>query len=277
MRAPILLSLSLLAACGGSGTVSFNDDTSKTGTDVTVSDGSGDGTTDGEDPEEIEDWTGSTLIVDSPVSGEVLPYGEDSDFVASVLDASGNETDFDDLVWTTNASDWSETGADFASDGLDIGTQAISVEATLPDGTLLRNTVGGVRVQHPDTGTYVGNLAVDISGEFNDFPITAACIGAAIVEVDLYGETATGDSTCIVSLLGFTVDALHVFDFAVDGDEVYGNVSLDLSFFQLEFEVAGALSDGVVSAQWATDYAGLVDVAGAMELERLTTEVSSGE
>jgi len=277
VRAPMICIFSFLAACNsGSGTVSFKDDVAS-GDDLTVSSGdNGDGTT-GTTEEDPGDWTGASLVVESPVAGEVLPYGEDSTFTAVVLDASGSPTDFSDLVWTTNASSWSETGADFESDGLDVGTQAISVEAVLPDGTVLRNSVGGVRVQHPDTGTYVGNLAVDISGEYNDFPITAACIGAAVVTVDVYGETAVGDSTCIVSLLGYSTEALHVFDFEVDGSNVAGQVSLDLSFFQIDFDVEGDLGDSAIQADWATDYGGFLAVEGEMLLERVTTEVSAGE
>jgi len=271
LRAPITFTLVFISACAGSGTVSFNEVGKTVGTD-SISDGGGTATTE----EAAADWTGSTLRVDTPSPGEVLPYGEDSTFTAVVLDASGAATDFTDLTWTTNASEWTETGADFESSGLDVGTQAISVEAILPDGTVLKNAVGGVRVQHPDTGTYVGNLAVDLSGEFQDFPITAACIGAAIVSVDLYGETAIGQSTCIVSLLGYSLEAVHDFDFEVDEDEVYGQVSLDLSFFLLVFEVVGDLGDSLISAAWATDYSGIA-LEGAMELSRVTTEVASEE
>jgi len=166
VRVPQVLMSVLLAGCGaGSGTVEYK-----------VNDLSGtselDGTT------STDDWTGSSLVVVSPQSGAVLPYNESSTFTAMVMDATGAETDFEDLVWTTNASDWTEIGTDFESDGLDVGTQALSVEAILPDGTVLRNSIGGIQVQHPNTGTYVGNLAVNLSGEFEDFPISAACIGA---------------------------------------------------------------------------------------------------
>lgn len=277
MRAPLVFSLSLLAACGsGSGTVAFTDDKSSSFSETTADDGTT-GTTGTTDDPVAEDWSGASLVVEAPAPGEVLPYGEDSTFTAYVLDADGGETDFADLVWTTSASSWTETGVEFESDGLDVGSQAITVEAALPDGTVLKNTIGGIKVQHPDAGTYVGNLTVDISGEYNDLPITASCVGAAIVGVDVYGETATGDSTCIVSLLGFSTEALHVFDFEVDDDAVVGMVSLDLSFFQIDFEVEGGIADSFISAEWATNYGGFIDVAGGMNLERVSTEVASGE
>lgn len=273
LSAPRFLILALLTGCGaGSGQVEYKvgDVSTGTGADATTN-------ADTDEDDDLADWSGATLVVESPQSGEVLPYSELSDFSAVVLDASGEPTDFDDLIWTTNASPWTETGASFESDGLDVGTQAITVDATLPDGTVLRNTVGGVRVQHPDTGTYVGNLAVNLAGEFNDFPINAACIGAAIITVDAYGETAVGDSTCVVSLLGFSTEALHVFNFAVDDSSVFGDVALDLSFFQVDFEVEGELGDETLTAEWATDYGGFLAIDGTLDLVRVTTEIAELE
>ena len=270
MRVPPVLTSLLVAGCtAGSGTVEYKVSN--------LEDPAGLDDTTVETSDDVGDWTGASLVVESPEPGAVLPYNELSNFTAMVLDASGAETEFADLVWTTNASDWTVTGIDFESDGLDVGTQAITVEAALPDGTVLRSSVGGVQVQHPDTGTYVGNLAVNLSGEFEDFPISAACIGAAIIEVDRYGETAVGDSTCIVSLLGFSTEALHVFDFAVNDSTVEGNVTLDLSFFQLDFEVVGDLEEDALTAEWTTDYGGFLAVDGTMDLERVTTEVSESE
>ena len=278
VRAPQMSILVFLAACSSSGTVTFNEGkVSEPGANTVDGAGEGEGEAGTTEPEEVGDWSGSTLVVDTPLPGDTLPYGEASAFAAVVLDASGSATDFTELVWTTDGSDWTEVGDDFESDGLDVGNQTLFVEAVLPDGTLLRNGIGGIRVQHPDAGTYVGNLAVDISGEYNGFPITASCIGAAIVGVDVYGERASGDSTCIVSLLGYSVDALHVFDFGVNGEDVEGTVSLDLSFFQLDFTVTGNLNDHTIVAEWATDYGGFIDVSGAMELDRVTTEVVGGE
>lgn len=274
LSAPRIFLLALLAGCGaGSGQVEYKVGDVNTGDDA-------DATTNADtndDDVELGDWSGATLVVESPQSGEVLPYSELSNFSAVVLDADGEATDFDDLVWTTNAGPWTETGADFESDGLDVGTQAITVDATLPDGTVLRNTVGGVRVQHPDAGTYVGNLAVNLAGEFNDFPINAACVGAAIITVDAYGETAVGDSTCVVSLLGFSTEALHVFNFAVDDTAVFGDVALDLSFFQVDFEVEGELGNEALTAEWATDYGGFLAIDGSLDLLRVTTEIAELE
>ena len=271
MRVAQLASLLLLAACGtNTGVVELDKGTTSSGFDDSVGDGSDDALDD-------LDWTDATLNVLSPASGEVLPYGETTIFAAEVLDQDGNSTPFEELSWVSSIGGWSGEGAELEVSDLDAGEHTIWVEAILPDGTRLNNSLGGIRVQHPSAGTYVGNLVVDIAGEFNDFPITASCIGAAVIQIDAYGETATGDSTCVVGLLGFNTEALHVFDFEVDEDEVFGMVSLDLTFFQLDFEVVGDLGSEVMSADWATNYADLVDVEGSMELERVTTEVDFDE
>ncbi len=270
-------------ACGSnSGIVPIKSDSlDSSGYDSTDGSGNtGDGTggaTDENSEELTGDWTGSSLVVLSPRPGEVLPYGETSEFSAIVVDASGEETDFTDLAWSSDVGGWTGEGATLDVDDLDVGMHAISVLADLPDGTRLRNTVGGVKVQHPDAGTYVGNLIVDLTGEYNGTPITASCIGAAVVYVDAYGETATGDSTCVIGLLGFSTEAKHVFDFMVTDNAVEGDVSLDLSFFQLDFGVTGTLEDAVITAEWTTDFSGFLTINGGMELDRVSTEVDFGE
>ena len=80
-----------------------------------------------------------------------------------------------------------------------------------------------------------------------------------------------------MSLLGFSTEALHVFDFVVDDDEVVGQVSLDLSFFQVDFEITGSLGDEAIAADWDTNYGGFIDVAGTMTLDRVSTEVDFAE
>jgi hypothetical protein len=260
----------MLAACGSStGVVEIGEDNNP-GFDDSVGD-------EADDPLDDIDWTGATLQVLSPSAGEVLPYGETTVFAAEVLDLEGNPTPFEALEWVSSVGDWSAQGPELEVDDLDAGQHTIWVEAVLPDGTRLNSSLGGIRVQHPDAGTYVGNLVVDIAGEFNELPITASCVGAAVLEIDAYGETATGESTCVVGLLGFSTEAIHVFDFEVFGDEVGGMVSLDLTFFQIEFDVTGLLGDELISADWEADYAGLVDVTGTMELERVSTEVDFNE
>jgi hypothetical protein len=260
----------VLAACGSSTGVVEIGEGNNPGFDDSVGDQA-------DDPLDDIDWTGATLQVLSPSAGEVLPYGETTVFAAEVLDLEGNPTPFEALEWVSSVGDWSAQGPELEVDDLDAGQHTIWVEAVLPDGTRLNSSLGGIRVQHPDAGTYVGNLVVDIAGEFNELPITASCVGAAVLEIDAYGETATGESTCVVGLLGFSTEAIHVFDFEVFGDEVGGMVSLDLTFFQIEFDVTGLLGDELISADWEADYAGLVDVTGTMELERVSTEVDFNE
>jgi len=274
MRAPLFLhasALLLLTACGSStGVIEVDKGNTTSGFDDTSGDES-------DDPLDDLDWTDATLYVLSPAAGDVLPYGDTTVFQAEVLDQDGNATPFEALQWASNVGGWSAEGPELEVDDLEAGVHTIWVEAVLPDGTRLNNSLGGIRVQHPDAGTYVGNLVVDIAGEFSGYPIAATCVGAAIIDIDAYGETATGDSTCVVALLGFSTEALHVFDLVLDGDEVVGQVSLDLSFFQVDFEVTGSLADDAIAADWDVNYADFVDVAGAMVLDRVSSEVDFPE
>ncbi|MFM2248124.1 MAG: hypothetical protein RL071_4199 [Pseudomonadota bacterium] len=223
--------------------------------------------------EDLEQWAGATLEIRSPASGAFLPYGEPADFEAIIVGADGVELPFDGVAWESSIDDWTATGASFEDAGLDVGTHTLSAEAVLPDGTRLVSQVAGVQVQSEATGTYVGNLIVDLTGEYNGTPITASCIGAAIVYVDLRGERVAGDSTCVLSFFGFDTEARHEFDLGIDGDEVAGTADLDLSFFALTFDATGGIDDETISAGWTGDVGGLLTVTGDLSIDRISRDV----
>jgi hypothetical protein len=224
--------------------------------------------------EDLEQWAGATLEIRSPEPGAFLPYGEPADFEAVIVGADGVELPFDGVAWESSIDDWTATGANFEDAGLDVGTHTLSAEALLPDGTRLVSQVAGVQVQAEAAGTYVGNLIVDLTGEYNGTPITASCIGAAIVYVDLRGERVAGDSTCVLAFFGFDTEARHEFDLAVDGDEVAGTADLDLSFFALTFDAAGEIDDETITASWTGDVGGLLEITGDLSIDRISRDVS---
>ena len=224
--------------------------------------------------EDLEQWAGATLEIRSPETGAFLPYGEPADFEAVVVGADGVPLPFDGVGWTSNIDDWTATGADFADAGLDVGTHTLSAEAVLPDGTRLVSQVAGVQVQAEAAGTYVGNLIVDLTGEYSGTPITASCIGAAIVSVDLLGERVTGDSTCVLALFGFDTEARHEFDMVIEDGALSGTADLDLSFFRLSFDAAGEVDGDTITATWAGNVGGLLDVSGDLDIDRISRDVT---
>lgn len=229
-----------------------------------------------DDGVDTEAFTDATLEILSPLSGDFLPLGEDHDFEAVLRDSSGTIMDFEDIVWTTSADDWTATGGTFTNNGLDVGTHTITAEALLPNDNRLVFAVGGVLVQHEDAGTYVGDLKVNITAEYDGTPITTACIGAAVLTVDPYGEHAVGDSTCTISLLGFELEAAHEFDLGVNDGQVDGDAIVDLSFFAIDMAVDGGLSDGHMDAAWAGSLGGYGDLDGTLDLDRITRDTDPG-
>lgn len=234
--------------------------------------GDGGSETTGDTEPDYSEYDGATLEIISPVSGDFYPLGDDVEFEAVVYDAAGAELDFDDIRWTTTVdSAWEGTGARF-DDELDVGTHTISAVASLPNGDRLGWTVAGVLVQHEDAGTYVGDLSVDFTVDYEGTPLTTTCFGAATMYVDAYGETALGDSGCTVSLLGYDLDTTYDFEFEVADQEIEGQAALDLVLFESQFDASGTLQDGQLFATWEDSLLGYIDFLGELDLVRISRD-----
>ena len=57
---------------------------------------------------------------------------------------------------------WEETGDSLEAE-LPVGEQVITANARLPNGDRLSYAIGGILVQHPDAGTYVGTTSIDLT------------------------------------------------------------------------------------------------------------------
>lgn len=230
-------------------------------------------------PEEEEQvdpvWDTATLVILSPASGDFLPWGESADFEAEVRAEDGSVLDFDEITWASDAdSAWGPTGASFSDDSLDVGLHNLTAEARLPNGDRLASSVGGVRVQAEDAGTYVGNVIVDIGIEYSGTTYTLSCIGSTTIIVDVYGEAATGASSCVVSLNGYDLDANQDFDLVVDSGDVEGEANLDLTLFTYGFDVSGDIGDGELSATWSDDVYGYAAVEGELTATRVSRDTT---
>jgi hypothetical protein len=242
--------------------------------------GSDGGDTEDTTPEEdYSEFDGASLVIHEPASGDFLPYGETASFSAEVIGADGNTLDFDDIVWTSDIDDaWTLTGRDLSDDSLDVGTHALTAEASLPNGDRLAYTIGGVLVQSAYTGVYTGTLTVDVAADYNGTTYAAGCSGAITLVVDVYGETATGDAGCLISLFGYDLDTTYVFDLENDDGSLSGTAGLDLSFYTLDIDTTGDISDdGVATLSFATDIYGYGDLTGEVEATRVSRDVSEYE
>jgi hypothetical protein len=259
MRLSCLLSLGFVAACTPDYTHSKTQN----------------GALDGDEEENIEQYDGATIHIVSPIDGAFLPLGEPTSFEAELTDANGDPLDYAEIMWTTSATDeWTAEGASAEMDDVPEGQHTFYATAILPNGDQVTDAVGGVLVQHEDAGVYAGNMILDATGDYEGTPITASCIGAAIITVDALGETATGTSTCLLSLLGFSQEATHVFALELEGGDLFGSASVDLGFVAVDFEAVGEVSDGEMQAAWSDSLLGYVELDGTLEVERITRNLT---
>jgi hypothetical protein len=238
-------------------------------------DAGGDNTTTPEDPVD-EAWDTATLVVTSPLTGDFLPLGEPADFVAEVRDAEGELMDWDAISWSSDVDNgWAPEGADFEDDGLAVGRHNLQVQTTLPNGDRLVYTVGGVLVQHEDAGTYVGDANIDLASEYDGTAYTMTCIGAVILFIDAMGEKGTGETSCTLALMGYDMDVLHIFDLDIQDGQVSGSTSADFSFFAYSFDTLGEVADGQLGATWADNILGYADIAGELDLARISRDTQA--
>lgn len=275
-----ILPLLLLFACNQSGvrlneTGVVGDGTDQTGGDQDGDvNGSGDGSGDGSDDpdEDLSRWDNAVLVVLAPESGDFLPFAEPNLFEAIVYDADGQATNFSDINWRSNVDNaWGPSGDIFEDDALDVGRHALTAEAILPNGDRLAYTIGGVLVQHPDAGTYVGDVRVNLTLDFGGQSFTTGCVGATTIFVDEYGETALGDSTCVVNLNGFELEIGYLFDLEVEEGRLDGEALVDLQFFELPFPMQGTVGNGALSGEWVDDT--FISIDGVLNATRISRDI----
>ena len=253
--------LSILLACQNYAVTSIGDGDADTG-DIDDS------------IEDFSEWDGAWMEVLTPQSGDFIALDDEADFEAVVYFADGTESGFDTIQWTSDVDDgWKLIGDVLVDSSLEVGDHAITALAELPNGDRLVYTMGGILVQHEDAGTYVGNVQVDVTLSYDGADYSAGCTGAVTLIVDAYGETADGDSTCTLSLLGYDQDTSYGFVMEVDEGDVSGAAAVDLSLFEYEFTLAGAVGDGELSATWEDDVFGYVGLAGELSATRISRSV----
>ena len=268
-----LLSLSLLACSASTGVIGTADGDLDTVDDTAVP-GDDTGGAGGDTEEDTHLWDGATLTVLSPHSGDFLPLGEEARFEAIITSADGDELDFDDIQWSSSIdAGWQLSGALLDDDSLDVGSHTITATAVLPNGDRLVYALGGILVQHEDAGTYVGDVRVDVTLSWSGTDYTLGCTGATTIVVDVYGETATGDSACVLVLGTYDLETTYNFDLSADEGALDGTAEIDLVFFGYDIDMTGDVGGGVLSGSWAsTDFG---EITGELNATRITRDVGS--
>lgn len=229
--------------------------------------------------EDYSEWDGATLVVNSPASGSFLPLDTETTFSATVYDANGNATDFDDITWVSDVdTDWLLTGREQTDSTLSVGTHAITAVAELPNGDRLAYTMGGILVQSIYAGIYVGELQIDASGEYKEQTYSVGCAGSLTLTVSAEGDVVTGDAGCLLSLFGYDLDTTYGFDMTNTDGALEGEAAIDLVLFDYPVDTTGTISeDGAINGSFSIDVAGFVTIAGTYDATLLTRDLSSVE
>jgi hypothetical protein len=223
--------------------------------------------------EEVVDYEGATLRIVSPLSGGFVPYGDLSNFEAELLDSAGDPLEFDSVNWSSSKDTaWDPTGLVFEDDTLDVGIHNLTAQVSLPNGDRLAYSVGGVLVQSIWAGTYVGTFIAHV--QYNELPL--GCAGAAVLMIDPYGETLTGDSDCVVAMGGLDFDLSFVFDVAHDGEgELQGTVAANIfGFLEVDFDADGDidLPEENVKVEFAGSTFGDMEIDGTVSANRISLD-----
>ncbi len=261
MTRSILLALPLLFACKSEGdlTVQPHD----TGLDADTGDLEDTGL-----PPEVYDE--AFLRILSPASASYLPLGEPAHFEAEVFDQDGEPLPFDEVVWTSSAdSYWSGQGVDFWDGDLDVGVHDLTAVARLPNDDRVAHTVGGVLVQSPWAGTYVGLFVSTVTYESVPVP----CNGVATLVVEPYGARATGDATCVASLMGYEMEFNYAFELDNVEGQLSGRAAADImGMFEYDFEASGTLDAQEMTFAFGDDVFGMLQLKAEVRTDRISDD-----
>jgi len=227
--------------------------------------------------EDLSDWEGAVLEILSPTPNEFLALGEDSEFEFVMWSAAGEPLDpseLDDVIWSSSVdSTWSGFSAEFDDDDLGVGTHTIKASATLPTGQNVFDAVGGVLVQHEDAGTYAGLVTTSTEAD----EIQVSCAGGSVMVVDAYGEGGYGEATCYLGFQGQEIELIYEFNLEFEGNDAAGTVEVMIGSWGIPFDFAGNVYDSSITGDWSGSIAGFADIAGSLELERISRDTSWGQ
>ena len=120
------------------------------------------------------------------------------------------------------------------------------------------------------TGIYSGTLQID--AVYSSYAV--GCSGATTITVDAYGETVTGDASCLLSLNGYDLDTSYILAYDNADGALTGSSSIDLGFYQYDIDTTGTLDvDGNLDASFTTDLSGL-SLTGTLTATRITRDLS---
>ena len=218
----------------------------------------------------------AVLKLHEPVAGAVHPAGEGVPAVAELLDLDGFPLPIEDVVWHSDRLE-PVLLADMQGElKLPVGIHEIGATVRLPNGNRLAASVGGVRVQSPATGIYVGESVLRLELELEGQTVRPACNAGLVFSIDMAGERILPQTgSCTLELVVFSFDLDYELSAALDGPAVHGTIRYDVGgLFMLPFDFEGTIADGVFSAQFGgkigIPLVGDGMASGSLQAERVT-------
>jgi hypothetical protein len=214
-----------------------------------------DSITEADDSDDFEAYDHAVLKLYEPVAGSVHHVGEPLPAVAELLDLDGFPLPIKEVVWRSDHVDHVLLASMQGEVVLPIGVHEVGATVRLPNGNRLAASVGGVRVQSPATGVYVGETVLRLELEFEGQTVRPACIAGLAFTVDMAGERLQPQAgSCTLELIVFSFDLEYELSGTIEGETVHGTIRYDVGgLFMLPFEFEGRIANGVFSAQFAGD------------------------
>lgn len=218
----------------------------------------------------------AVLRVHAPEAGSIHPVGEPIAVVAEVLDLDGFPLAVKDVVWRSDLVEHVLHASMHGDVTVPVGVHEIGTTVRLPNGNRLAAAVGGVRVQSPATGVYVGETVLRMEMEFEGQTVRPACVAGLAFTVDMAGERIRPQTgSCTLELLLTSFEAEYLLDAKLDGEIVRGTIHYDIGgIFKLPFDFEGSLRDGVFIADFDGDLTlpllGTGSVEGRLNATRVT-------
>ncbi len=226
-----------------------------------------------------DEYERASLELYEPRAGSLHVVGTPVQLLAEVLDADGIPIEIDDVVWVSDQVDVALARSLQGEADLPIGIHEVRVIARLPDDERLEARAGGIRVQSPQAGIYVGESELRLELNFMDQMVYPSCIAGLAFTVDMSGERFVAQSgSCSLELLLTSFDLNYTLEAEIDGDVVRGTIRYDVGgLLYLPYDWEGELKDGMFSASYEGDillpFVGSGYVSGGLSATRISAWV----
>lgn len=209
----------------------------------------------------------AVLVIRSPQSASVHLLANGIPVDGEIQSPTGNTLPFQDIRWTLRDVPEVTPHVGLSTTFTDVpaGRYTLDVEARLPNGDRLTQSLSQVRVQHRYAGTWVGTVRIVTTSDFQGTPITSNCIGGLAGGVNAEGDAFDASGACTVSLGGlgsFNIDV--ALDGDIDEPDVDGDIIVGTGLLANTLSWSGRIRGGAANRTLEGSFRGVV---GQLQLD----------